>query len=67
MSKLHLRIKELRKERSMSTKDLAHIFNVTERTVQRWETGERIPPVDTIIEIAKFFEVTTDYLLGLEN
>ena len=61
------RIQDLRKEKNLSVKEFAQNFHVTPRTVQRWESGERVPPVAVIIELAKFFNVTTDYLLGLEN
>lgn len=53
--------------KNLSVKEFAQNFHVTPRTVQRWESGERVPPVEVIIELAKFFNVTTDYLLGLEN
>ena len=65
MSKFPIRLKELRQEKGKSVRDFALEFNVTQRTVQRWETGNHVPDVDIIISIAKFFEVTTDYLLGV--
>mgnify|MGYP005822834287 CR=1 FL=1 len=61
------RVQDLRKQQNLSVKEFAQNFHVTPRTVQRWESGERVPPVEVIIELAKFFNVTTDYLLGLEN
>lgn len=67
MSKLNIRIKELRTERGLSIRQLAEFFDVTVRAVQRWETGENIPSVEIIIKIAIYFEVTTDYLFGLED
>ncbi len=67
MIKLNVRIRELRKEKNLSTKTLAQEFNVTERTIQRWESGERVPPLEVVVGLAKFFEVTTDYLLGVED
>lgn len=67
MSKLNIKIKELRTEKGLSIKDLAEVFGVTVRAVQRWERGENVPTIDTMIEIAKYFEVSTDYLLGLED
>ena len=67
MLKLNVKIHELRQEKNLSAKELASNFSVTERTVHRWESGERIPPVETIIALAQFFGVTTDYLLGLED
>lgn len=40
---------------------------VTARTVYNWETGRTVIPSDALIELAKYFKVTTDYLLGLED
>ena len=60
-------MKELRLEKGLSIKELSNAFGVTVRAVQRWETGENVPSVDTIIDIAKHFEVSTDYLLGVED
>jgi len=65
MSKFPLRLKELRQAQGKSIKDFAQEFNVTERSVQRWETGEHVPDIETIISIAKFFGETTNYLLGV--
>ena len=48
------RIQDLRKEKNLSVKEFAQNFHVTPRTVQRWESGERVPPVEVIIELAKF-------------
>ena len=64
MSKLNIRIKELRLEKELSLKQVATDFSVTIRTVQRWEAGESEPQIDTIIALAKYFEVSCDYLLG---
>lgn len=67
MLKLNVRIQELRKDKNLSAKSLAQEFKVTERTVHRWESGERVPPIETIVDLAKFFDVSTDYLLGLTD
>ena len=67
MVTLNIKIQELRKERALSVKNFAQAFHVTERTVQRWEDGSRMPTIETLVELAKFFGVSTDYLLGLED
>ena len=59
------RIKELRLERKLSQADLAKELNVSQRSISSWETGFRQPDFETLERIAKFFEVTADYLLGL--
>jgi transcriptional regulator with XRE-family HTH domain len=59
------RIKGLRKAAMMTASQLAVTFNRSEGAVRSWETGRTKPDADTLIELAKFFHVTVDYLLGL--
>ena len=61
------RLKELRVEMKLSQADLAKELNVSQRSISSWETGFRQPDFETLERIAKFFDVTTDYLLGLCN
>lgn len=67
MSKLSVRLKELREEKGLSARQLAKALKVSDRAVQRWEKEEHIPNADAVILIARYFEVTSDYLLGLED
>jgi transcriptional regulator with XRE-family HTH domain len=63
-------IKELRQDiimengRKMSQDALAKAMNVSRSTVAMWETDGSIPDIMTVIKLADFFGVTTDYLLG---
>lgn len=57
----------LMSENKTSQNKLANVLNVKQQTISRYINGEREPDIDTIIAIAKFFSVSTDYLLGLEN
>lgn len=66
-NKLALRIRELREEKGLSQIELAKAVNFTQAFVSSWEAGRRTPNVETIIFLAQFFGVTTDYLLGLED
>ncbi|MCL2369990.1 MAG: helix-turn-helix domain-containing protein [Firmicutes bacterium] len=61
------RLKELRQERNLSTTELGEIIGVTNGTVSRWENNKTEIISQHIITLAKFFEVTTDYLLGLTD
>jgi transcriptional regulator with XRE-family HTH domain len=54
----------LRKEKRLSQADLAQIFNVAQNTVSNWENGEREPDNITLVRLAEYFGVSTDYLLG---
>ena len=61
------KLKELREESSLSQLELGKILNVTQAGVAKWEAGTREPGLDMLIIIAQFFNVTIDYLLGLED
>ena len=58
------RIRELRKERKMSQRELAEKLNVSQQTIGAWETERIVPGADTLGIIANYFDVTSDYLLG---
>jgi repressor LexA len=57
-------IKELRKSKKLSQKDLAEILNVHQTAVSQWEQNRTMPDIDMIKKLAKYFGVTTDYILG---
>lgn len=61
------KIKFLRLEKSINQTMLAKELNVTKATVSHWETHMQEPDFDTLVKIAKYFQVTTDFLLGLED
>lgn len=67
MNILGKRIKTLRENNKISQKDFAKLINVSNVVLSRYETGERKPDYDTLLTIAKYFGVTTDYLLGNSN
>ena len=55
---------ELRKDAHLSQKELAALFSVSAGTISNYETGRYIPSFDTLIKLADYFDVSTDYLLG---
>lgn len=57
-------IRDLRKQRKMSQTELAKILHVSQQTVTAWETGKAEPSSSAISNLADYFNVTTDYLLG---
>jgi len=61
------RIKQLRNEKNMSAIALAKDLNKSESAIRMWETDRAKPDADTLIELSKYFECTTDYLLGLSE
>lgn len=60
-------IKNLRQQNRITQSELAKKMNVSQQTIGAWETGRAIPSSDTLNELADYFEVSTDYLLGRET
>ena len=60
------RLKELRIEQNLSQQKLAEQIGVTQKAIDFWEKGINEPKASYIIKLAKFFCVSTDYLLGIE-
>ena len=67
MNKFSERLKDLRKERNLTQTQLSQETNISQPAIAKWESGDRSPNIDYVIILAKFFDVTTDYLLGLED
>lgn len=61
------RLRDLREDKDMTQQDVAKILNISQRTYSGYETGSRMIPYTCIIELAKFYNTTTDYILGLTN
>ncbi len=57
------RLKELRKSKHLSQKELGLKYNAAQNTVSQWEQGIRDVDTATLSHLADFFGVTTDYLL----
>ena len=64
---LGYRINELRKSFGWNQVELANKLGVTKQTISNWENENILPSIDMLIRISKLFNVTTDYLLGLDN
>ena len=62
-----LKIKEIRKEKNYTQKDLANFLNKSITTICDWERGRTEPSTDDLIQLAKIFKCSVDYLLGIEN
>lgn len=62
-----LKIRELRKKCGITMKELGAAIGVAESTISQYETGKRQPDYETLLKIAEFFGVTTDYLLTGED
>lgn len=67
MNKFAERLKELRLEKGMSQSQLSKSTGISHTAIVYWENEQRVPNANAIIVLAKFFSVTSDYLLGLED
>ncbi len=59
------RLKFLREEKGLTQKEVAEAIGFAQSAVTFWENGKRIPNAIAVIALAKFFDVSADYLLGL--
>lgn len=69
MDNFSTRLKELRLEKGLSQKRLAEIFNnkITQQAIDLWEREKRDIKLSYAIMLAKFFDVSLDYLAGLSD
>lgn len=61
------RLKELRLEKELSIEALSKQVDISKSALSRWELNQAEPLANSVVILAKFFNVSTDYLLGLEN
>ena len=61
------KIKELRLSKNLSQMQLSQKTGLSQSAIAKWELGKTEPTASAIITLAKFFNETTDYLLGLED
>lgn len=61
------RIKALREARRWTQAELARRMNMTRNGINSWEQGLSMPSPPSLVDLARLFSVSTDYLLGVEN
>jgi transcriptional regulator with XRE-family HTH domain len=59
------RLKNLRIDNDLEQRDIAAICNVSNKTVSHWETLRIQVPVDCIIKICNYYQISSNYILGL--
>ena len=67
MDKFAERLKELRRDKNLSCEQLAKAINVTKTSIIRWENSKADIKREYLIELARFFNVSIDYLVGIER
>lgn len=61
------RLKELREQHHLSMMQLANVIHVSDAAISNWENSINEPKISYLVALSKYFEVSTDYLLGLED
>jgi len=61
------KLKELRAEKNLSQMELSKITGISQSALARWELNKTEPTASAIVLLAKYFDVSCDYLLGLED
>ena len=61
------RIRWLRNRQNLTQSELAERLEMSEQQVFRWENGKSEPSLEAMVKLAKVFDVTGDYLLGLSD
>lgn len=67
MNKFAERLKELREEKNLTQYELSKKINISTACINRWEKNLRVPNIDSIIILCKYFGCSSDYLIGLED
>ncbi|MGN1213143.1 MAG: helix-turn-helix domain-containing protein [Christensenellales bacterium] len=67
MSSFGENLKSLRKEKGIGQIELSKALQVSKGIISLWENGQREPSMSSIIKLAKFFDVSADYLIGLSD
>ena len=63
----HTRLKELRKDKKSTQKQVAEVLGLNERTYRQYEAGEVDPPSSKTVKLAEYFNVSTDYILDVSD
>ncbi len=61
------RLKELREEFKLTQKQLSDHLHIKQNTYSQYENSQRQIPLETLVQLAEFYDVSTDYILGLTD
>lgn len=67
MDNYYPRLKDLREDHDLSQQQVAEYLNMKQPQYSRYERGYRDIPTDVLIKLAKLYQTSTDYILGLTN
>ncbi|MBQ8378602.1 MAG: helix-turn-helix transcriptional regulator [Oscillospiraceae bacterium] len=61
------RLRDMREDNDLTQQKCSEIAFISKNSYIRYENGERVPPLDVMITLAKYYNVSLDYLSGLTN
>ena len=61
------RIRDLREDKDITQKQMANILHCSQQVYSNYELGQRDVPTEVLIQLAKFHEVSVDYILGISD
>ena len=61
------RLKDLREDHDLTQTEVANLLKTTRQQVSKWETGSQMMGVDKYIKLARYYNVSLDYLLGITD
>ena len=64
---MYSRIRELREDNDLKQRELAEILNCSQRVYSNYERGDIDVPTEILIKLSKYYDVSTDYLLGISD
>ena len=62
-----MRLRDLREDADLTQNDLADYLHIKQNTYSQYENGKRQLPIEVLIALAKYYQTSTDYLLGLTD
>lgn len=62
---IYQRMKDLREDRDLSQEDIAKVLQTTQEQISKYETGRQMMGIDKYVKLAKYYNVSLDYLTGL--
>ena len=64
---IYKRIRDLREDRDLTQKEMAKALNCSQQVYSNYELGQRDIPTDILIKLSVFYNVSTDYILGISD
>jgi transcriptional regulator with XRE-family HTH domain len=61
------RIQDLREDRDLTQKQVSEILHISQRCYSHYETGSRSIPIELLIRLANYYDISLDYLVGRTN